>query len=133
MASDPSSRPVLRAVLLGVGATVFLVVLATAWLVTRPVEAQACTAAGSFDPVGAPTPEEARVRWLEGHDVEVDAAHPDDVDRSDDSETAIYVLDSPTYGPPDPTRTYERKVVVERDSEGTWRVTSANACERWTE
>lgn len=133
MAADRSERPILRALLLGAGASVFLVVLATVWLVTRPAESRFCTAAGSLDEVGAATPEDARVRWAGEHDLGVDAADPDDVDRSEDRETAVYVLDGAERGPVDPNRTDEQQIVVERDDGGTWRVVSANRCERWTE
>jgi len=119
-----------RRTLLLAGLVVVLGGLGVAWLASQPGESTLCTLAGSLDPGGAATAEEARTRFAHEHQLDIDVDRPDELSRSDDRETAIYHLDGPERGPTDPSHTYYRQLVAERDDAG-WRIVDANRCERW--
>jgi len=103
-----------------------------AWVATRPVTSQICTAAGSIDEVGAGTPEAARIRWAAQLTLDVDIKDPDRISGSGDRITAEYRLGDLEPIPGERNGTAFRDIVTERGDDDVWRVVSANRCERWT-
>ncbi|MCU1499922.1 MAG: hypothetical protein JWM47_3875 [Acidimicrobiales bacterium] len=131
--SERPSTGGMRVLLRSSGALVALGGLGAAWVVNKPTEVRACQLAGAIDTVGAPTATDARARWAAELDLGIDVDRPDEVSGSGDRITAIYLLDRPEHAPIDPSRTYYRQMIVERDARGVWRVVDANRCTRWTE
>ena len=117
-----------RALLRGTAVLVIVGGLGVVWLVNQPHEARFCTVGMTIDEVGGATPAEARLRILELGRHEFDPTAPDEVHRSDDEVTAIYVVDRPDL---DPTHRYYQKAVTVRRGDGRWYVTDMNMCESW--
>lgn len=98
-----------------------------------PTKAQACTLGLAIDEQGGRTASQARARYADTHQLDIDVGQPDEVRERPGRSDAAYRLDSPVHPPATAGRTYWQRLDVVRGEDGVWRVTNANTCARWSE